>query len=46
MVRRLGEGKTKREALRALKRHLVRVFFRLLRECSRDEPGQAIVCAA
>jgi transposase len=35
LERRQAEGKTRREALRALKRHLVRVVFRLLRE----EPG-------
>jgi transposase len=27
VARRLGEGKTKREALRCLKRHLVRTVF-------------------
>jgi transposase len=35
LERRQAEGKTRREALRALKRHLARVVFRLLRE----EPG-------
>jgi transposase len=32
LARRQAEGKTRREALRCLKRHLVRVVFRLLRE--------------
>ena len=31
MARKLSEGKTKREAMRALKRHLARVVFRVLR---------------
>jgi hypothetical protein len=32
LERRQAEGKTRREALRCLKRHLVRVVFRLLRQ--------------
>jgi transposase len=46
VARRLGEGKTKREAIRALKRHLVRVIFRLWQECLRGEQGQPTACAA
>ena len=34
LQRRQAEGKTRREALRCLKRHLVRVVFRLLRDSS------------
>ena len=30
VARRRAEGKTRREALRALKRHIIRVLFRLL----------------
>lgn len=33
LARRVSEGKTKREALRALKRHLARAVFRLWTEC-------------
>jgi transposase len=33
VARRMGEGKTKREALRALKRFILRAVFRLWREC-------------
>jgi hypothetical protein len=33
VVRRMGEGKTKREAIRALKRYLVRAVWRLRQEC-------------
>ena len=46
VARRLSEGKTKREAIRALKRHLVRVLFRLWRECLRGAQGQPTACAA
>lgn len=34
LERRQAEGKTRREALRCLKRHLVRVVFRLLRQAT------------
>ncbi|HEV2772371.1 MAG TPA: IS110 family transposase [Thermoleophilaceae bacterium] len=34
LVRRLAEGKTRKEALRALKRHLVRVVYRALKAVS------------
>ncbi len=33
LARRVSEGKTKREAIRALKRHLVRVVWKLWKEC-------------
>jgi transposase len=33
LARRVSEGKTHREAVRALKRHLVRAIWRLWREC-------------
>jgi transposase len=46
VARRMGEGKTKRDAIRALKRHLVRVIFRLWQECLRGERGQPLVHAA
>jgi hypothetical protein len=46
VARRMGEGKTKREALRALKRHLVRAIFRLWQECLRGAPEQPIAHAA
>jgi transposase len=33
VARRLREGKTKREAIRALKRYLMRAIWRLWQEC-------------
>jgi transposase len=33
LARRAAEGKSRREALRALKRHLVRAVWRLWQEC-------------
>jgi transposase len=36
--RRLGEGKTKREALRALKRYLVRAIWQAWKRCLAPEP--------
>lgn len=33
LARRVGEGKTRREAMRALKRYLVRAIWRLWQEC-------------
>jgi hypothetical protein len=32
IARRVAEGKTKKEALRALKRHLARIIYRLLQD--------------
>jgi transposase len=42
LERRQAEGKTRREALRCLKRHLARVVFRLLREADRARPELVI----
>jgi len=41
--RRVGEGKTKREAIRALKRYLARAIWRLWNQCwdQREQPGLA-----
>jgi hypothetical protein len=38
--RKQAEGKTRREALRALKRHLVRRVYRLLQPPASDAPGR------
>ena len=38
--RKQAEGKTRREALRALKRHLVRPVYRLLQPPASDTPGR------
>ncbi len=46
VARRMGEGKTKREAIRALKRHLVRAIFHLWQECLRAERDQLIARVA
>jgi len=45
LERRQKEGKSRREALRALKRHLARVVFRLLRAGPGDLPQQVKVRA-
>lgn len=34
IARRMAEGKSKKEAFRALKRHLIRVIWRLWKQCS------------
>jgi len=34
VARRIGEGKTKRETIRALKRYIVRAIWRLWQECA------------
>jgi hypothetical protein len=39
LARRESEGKTRREAIRALKRFLVRAIWRLWLECARDAPA-------
>jgi transposase len=39
--RRVAEGKTRREALRALKRFLIRAIWRLWQECLSAQPGSA-----
>ncbi len=43
LERKQAEGKSRREALRALKRHLARVVFRLLRAGAGDPPQQVKV---
>ena len=42
LERRQAEGKTRREALRCLKRHLVRVVFRLLRQAGAGRPEMVL----
>jgi transposase len=39
VARRLSEGKTEREALRALKRYIIRTIWRLWQECVPSIPG-------
>jgi transposase len=46
VARRLGEGKTKREALRALKRYIIRAIWRLWQECVPRAPRQVDAQAA
>jgi transposase len=46
VARRIHEGKTKREAVRALKRYLIRAIWRLWQECVPRAPGQAEAQAA
>jgi hypothetical protein len=44
LAHRLAEGKTWREALRCLKRHLVRAVFKLLKEISlSSRPDQLVI---
>lgn len=45
LARRVSEGKTKREAMRALKRFLVRAIWRLWQECY-PSPTEAVRAAA
>ena len=40
LARRASEGKTRREAIRALKRFLVRAIWRLWQECASDNPAR------
>lgn len=40
--RRINEGKTKREALRCLKRHLVRTIFNTMTTTTRETPAPAL----
>ena len=42
IARRLSEGKTKREALRCLKRHLVRTIFNTMTTPTRETPAPAL----
>lgn len=46
VARRMSEGKTKREALRALKRYLIRAIWRLWQECVPRAPSQMEAQAA
>ncbi len=46
VARRLQEGKTKREAIRALKRYLVRAIWRVWQECVSHQPSSSVVHAA
>jgi transposase len=46
VARRLREGKTKREAIRALKRYLMRAFWRLGQECLQTHTPPSLVQAA
>ena len=42
IARRLSEGKTKREALRCLKRHLVRTIYTTMTPTPRETPAPAL----
>jgi transposase len=44
--RRLREGKTKREAIRALKRYIVRAIWRLWQQCRPADPDPQVLQAA
>lgn len=46
LARRMGEGKSKREAIRALKRFIIRAIWRLWQECQGKTPEEAIQVAA
>jgi transposase len=46
VARRLSEGKTKREAIRALKRYLIRAIWRLWQECMSHQASSSFVQAA
>lgn len=45
LARRIGEGKTRREAIRALKRFLVRAIWRLWQECTTRAAGPTRLAA-
>ena len=45
LARRRADGKTGKEAIRALRRHLARVIFRLLRACAEPRPAIALSAA-
>jgi transposase len=44
--RRVTQGKSRREAIRALKRHLVRAVWRLWLQCDLSQTGSTATCAA
>ncbi len=46
VARRVSEGKTKREAIRALKRYLIRAIWRLWQECVSHQASSSVVQAA
>ena len=46
VARRLSEGKTKREAIRALKRYLVRAIWRVWQACVSHQASSSFVQAA
>ena len=46
LARRQAEGKTRREAIRALKRYLVRAIWRLWQACLQEPAGQVSAQAA
>ena len=46
LARRQADGKTRREAFRALKRYLVRAIWRLWQECLQAQAGQVSTQAA
>jgi len=46
LARRIGEGKTRREAIRALKRHLIRAIWRKWEECQLQPVAAAAAIAA
>lgn len=45
IARRRSEGKTGREAIRALKRHLIRTLYRLLHASAEARPASEILTA-
>jgi len=46
VARRVREGKTKREAIRALKRYLIRAIWRVWQECVSHQASSSFVQAA
>jgi transposase len=46
LARRLHDGKTKREAIRALKRYLIRAIWRLWQECVSHSAPSSVIQAA
>lgn len=46
LARRVSEGKTKREAIRALKRYIIRLIWRLWLECRAQQVGVPVEFAA
>jgi transposase len=46
VARRMSEGKTKREAIRALKRYLIRAIWRVWQECVTHQAPSSVIQAA